>query len=278
MTAHHNPTDDLLVRDLLGRAADELEPPAGLVASAVALGHRRRRTRRVITGTSLAGAALVLGTLAAYAPGGPTVRVGPASSGATGVIPSPTRTFPIVHPPSPGTETDSPADRSPQEHARVALYRQQVAAALQDLLPAAIGNIRLVDGYTADYEGVSGSRVFPVTFSVRPAGGPTAAHSCGPVKGGGTCRVDQLPGGVPVTLQVGPTNSMDTDGARATFHMGGSDVTVSVDPDDASRTSAPITADQLLAFVGNPRVLSLVRAADAQPVQAPQISVNEGGR
>ncbi|WP_055590762.1 hypothetical protein [Peterkaempfera griseoplana] len=279
--------DDTLVRSLLTRAADELEPPPGLVAAAAAQGRRRRtRSRAAWAGSTLACAALVLGTATTCLPHDRTTLVGPAAQtgpGATaappaGGLPSPTRTFPVVQPPSPWTDEDWPADHSPQERARVDHWRQLTAAALQDLLPPAVGRIRLVDGNPAVYEGVAGGRVFPVTFSVRPVSGTPAPVDCPAASKGGTCRLEQLPGGVRAAVTVVPTDSMDTTATSVRFDLGHSAVSIEIDPHDASHSSAPVTAAQLLAFARSPRVLALVQAADTDPVMPVQKSFNEGAQ
>lgn len=284
---HHDPADDGLVRTLLTRTADELEPPPDLVGAAIVQGRRRRARARVVwAGSSLACAALVLGTTTAYLSHDRTTVVAPAAragAGATpaapsGTLPSPTATFPVVQPPSPWTDEDWPADHSPEEHARVDRWRQLTAAALQDLLPSAVGRIRLVDGNPAVYQGVSGGKVFPVVFSVRPVAGTPAPVECSAGKGGTTCRLEPLPGGIRAAVRVAPMDAMDTTGTSVHFHLGHSDVLIEIDPHDASHSSAPVTAAQLLALVRSPRVLALVQAADTDPVMPVQKSVTEGAQ
>lgn len=266
--------DTLLVREAMERVTDDLTAPVDLVGRAVVAGRRRRlRARATLGATAACAAGLTVAGLGAVAGGG-----GAGSTVTVGTAVTPQRTFAYVTPasapasrPTGGARTGEPPD--------VAAYRQRAAAVLQDLLPPAVGDIRLVAGDVSAYQGTAGGATYAIRFSVLPAPHASVARSCGPSAAkGGTCRIVRLPGGVPAAVRVAPMNDGHVTGTSVSFHLGGSDVTVSVSPDDAEGASAPVTAQDMQEFVENTRVLDLLHEADIHPVQPAGVTVNEGER
>ncbi|KDN84314.1 hypothetical protein [Kitasatospora cheerisanensis] len=265
----------LFVREAMDRVTDGLAEPLGLTARAVRDGRRRRlRSRVAVGGAAACTAALaVTGIGALPGTGGGPGPVGVQAGNTTVPRVFPTVTFtPTASPAAP------PAPLPEAERQRIDAFRQATARTLQDLLPPAVGDIRLVADDVSSYLAESPLGSHFVRFSVRPAPGAATERTCtpGPVDKLGTCRVVRLSDGTPVAVRVVPEGNGSVTLTMASFHVGGSDVSVSVSPDGRTNTSAPVTADQMAAFVGSPQVLDLVREADLHPVEEPQVSHNEG--
>ncbi|MYW00348.1 hypothetical protein [Streptomyces sp. SID3343] len=254
-----------LVRDAMNRGTDTLEPPADLLHGVLVIGHRKRVRARVaaVLGTGLGVAALALGAFLVVDPDRATAT-GPASRPSA----SPTATvaaqrgapIEVVSRPSP-SGTVGPS-RSAGERDWSDDYRLRVAEALRDLLPATIGRVRIVEGAGPGFDGITvEGRIFPLTFAVHRAAGASAERSCDGSKGV-PCVADRLPGAVPVVVHVLPRSGGSATSVEASFHVGDSNVTVTVGADEATDTSAPVDPQQLLAFVRDPRVLQLVGEAD----------------
>ncbi|MFD7643916.1 hypothetical protein ACFV4P_25040 [Kitasatospora sp. NPDC059795] len=268
----------LFMREAMEELTDDLTEPVGLTARAMRDGRRRRlRSRLAVGGAAACTAALAVTGLAAVVPGVGSVP-------GTGVVqmgdaPAP-RVFPTVtFSPTTAPPSASPTDSgSYAEQQRIEAFRQATAAALQDLLPPEVGQIRLVADDVSGYLATSpqGGTWF-IRFSVSPAPNDTTQRTCRPADTakGGTCRDEKLPDGTPVVVRVEPESdgSVITD---AIFHLDRSAVAVSVSPHERKGSSAPVTADQLTAFVRTPQVLDLIRQADRQPVQEEPKSYDEG--
>ncbi|MDX2647980.1 hypothetical protein PV341_31300 [Streptomyces sp. PA03-1a] len=278
----------LLVRDAMEHAVAQLPPAHDLVPAAVVQGRRRRARVRVAVaaGVACAVGAVVFGSAALPGGdgGGRTVRPAASTTPAprTSEEPAPYRT-PVHLEPTSDTE-ESMADLPPAERERQEGFQQQAAVLLDELLPDAVGLIRPVDLAVWHYQGeTAGGKVFTVSLSVRPSGGApgTTRHGATCPEDpdslrGGSCAQGTLPGGVKVAAYRLLDGSPDTMYTRVRFVYGHSDVELAVYPDQDTKTSAPVTAGQLLAVVRDRRFLDLVRYADAHPVEKKQIPVLGG--
>jgi hypothetical protein len=277
------PSDaDSEVREItyaMDRAVATLHPDAGLVSAALVQGYRRRARARLakLSGALcvvalVAGAAVLRSQDIAPAPVGPAGTSPPVPSSSP--PPSPPLEFPSV--PQPWTDTDAPAggpERVPPVPGPVDDFRQQVAGALQDLLPPAVGAIALIEDDVSAYRAVTeAGTVFSVVFSVIPAPVDSGTGLCGPA-GPGRCVDETLAGGEPVALRSYTGDAGTDTGVSASFRIGRSDVYLAVLAGAATRTSAPapvpvpVTAADLLSLANDPRVVELLSYADANPVQ-----------
>ncbi|MFD7910652.1 hypothetical protein ACFV30_07960 [Streptomyces sp. NPDC059752] len=265
MGSHEDLADDraaLLVRDAMDRATAELPALTDLAGPARAQGLRRRaRVRAGIGGAVVAVAALsVAGALAL--PGDDGAR---SSTGSTGVAAAPgVVAQPPVHiDPTPG-ET-SMADLPPAERARQEDFQNRAVAALQGLLPEAVGTVQRTDLTVSLYRGTKDGRTFDVVFSVRPS--DTAAERCREIKGT-VCTTGTLPDGTEVDASTSPVDSGAVTASRVWFRYGTSNVSLTVHPHEPSNTSAPVTGAQLLELAKAPVFLDLVKTADQHPMEA----------
>ncbi|MGW6983905.1 hypothetical protein ACWGE1_31440 [Streptomyces sp. NPDC054932] len=261
----------LLLREAMDRATEELPAPADLVGPARAQGRRRRaRARAAIGGGVLAVAALgVAGALAL--PGGDGARDAAGSTGVAAAPPQAVPQPPVHIDPTPGQT--SMADLPPAERARQEAFQNRAVGVLQDLLPEAVGTVRRTDLTVSLYRATKDGRTFDIVFSVRPSDG--TAEPCREIKGT-VCAKATLPGGIAADAATSPINSGTVTETRVAFRYGGSDVRLTVNPDDASNTSAPVTGDQLLELAKAPAFLDLVKDADQQPMEQKQTLVPAG--
>ncbi|MFJ1545169.1 hypothetical protein [Streptomyces sp. NPDC088246] len=299
-----------LMREAMAEAAEGAPPLPDLVPVALAEGRRRRtRARAAIGGGMVAVVALgVLGvTLPSWGTGAGTgegaARVGAPAAPSTGhgtpspVPTRPTTDFPTPPPslpsfpgpsrtpvhiqPTPGES--SMADLPATERGRQEEFQQQAAAVLDELLPAAFGTVRPVDLAVSRYQGGSGGHVFPVVFSIQPAGdvsGSPAQEPChyGPKKKY-QCEKAALPDGIvarTVTAVGSSKGGKDIVGVSVRFAVKDSTVVLSADGDDSAMVSAPVTADQLLQVARDARFLRLVQYAAAFPMEPERGSVHGG--
>ncbi|MFD9359902.1 hypothetical protein [Streptomyces sp. NPDC060031] len=268
----------LLVRDAMERTVAELPPVHDLLAGALAQGRRRRARARlaVAAGVACVAGAVVFGSvLLPGGGGGGATTVRPAASD----VPEPYRTPVHIEPTSEGQQTM--ADLPPAERERQEQFQQRVAALLDKRLPDAVGLIRPIDVNVRRYQGeAEGGKVFPVIFSVRPAGEGSAPKSCTEVPQGqvkdGTCRQATLPGGIRAISYRMLSDGPGTTATLVSFSYGRSDVTLTVTPDTKATASAPVTSEEILAAAADPAFLDLVRYADENPMQASQTSVQGG--
>ncbi|MER6256993.1 hypothetical protein ABT224_37230 [Streptomyces sp. NPDC001584] len=279
MGTNEDRTDDraaaVLVRDAMDRATAELPATADLVGPARAQGLRRRaRVRAAIGGAVLAVAGLGLAG-AFVLPGGDDE--GP--TGSTGVIdvaapPASSGPPPPVHlEPSPGES--SMADLPPAERARLENFQNQAVGVLQQLLPPSVGTVQRIDLGVQHYQGTKDGKTFHIVFSVRPFEPGTAPQACREIKGT-VCSKTTLPGGIEANAWTSPVNSDTVTESRVWFRYGASNVSLAVSPHDASNTSAPVTAQQLLDLAKSSAFLDLVKAADRNPVAEMQRTIVGG--
>ncbi|MFB6992442.1 hypothetical protein [Streptomyces sp. NPDC056304] len=298
-------TEDRLIRKAMAEAAEGAPPMPDLVPIALAVGRRRRIRARAAIGSAMVGV-VALGVFGATLPswgtgagtGDDTAQVGapspvpgmsqvtpsPASTGPTPGFPTPfpsyngpTRT-PVHVEPTPGES--SMADLSAPERGRQEKFQQQAASVLDALLPAAFGTVRPVDLAVSRYQGGSGGHVFPVVFSVRPAGGPQEPCPYDPEeKEKYQCDEVALLDGIvarAVTTTGSSKGGKDIVGVSVSFAFKDSTVVLSADGDDSAMVSAPVTADRLLHVARDERFLRLVRYAQAFPMEPRQESVHGG--
>ncbi|MEV7561760.1 hypothetical protein [Streptomyces sp. NPDC089795] len=264
-----------LLRDAMDRATTELPAMADLVGPARAQGLRRRARVRVaiggavlaVTGLGLAGAFVL--------PGGDDK----GATGSTGVIdvaapPTSSGPPPPIHlEPSPGES--SMADLPPAVRARQENFQNQAVGVLQQLLPPSVGTVQRVDLNVRHYQGTKDGKEFHIIFSVRPSEPGMAPQTCREIKGT-VCSKATLPGGIRADAAVSPINNGNVTESRVWFRYGASDVSLTVYPHDASNTSAPVTAQQLLDVAKSSTFLDLVKAADRDPVEEMQRTVVGG--
>ncbi|MFD4738551.1 hypothetical protein ACFWNR_24035 [Streptomyces virginiae] len=278
-TNEDHTTDDrttaVLVRDAMDRVTAELPVTADLVGPARAQGLRRRaRVRATIGGAVLAVAGLGLAG-AFVLPGGDDE--GP--TGSTGVIdvaapPTSSAPPPPIHlEPSPGES--SMADLPPAERARQENFQNRAVGVLQQLLPPSVGTVQRIDLGVRQYQGSKDGKTFHIIFSVRPSDPSMEPQTCREIKGT-VCSKATLPGGIQADAAVSPINNGNVTESRVRFRYGASDVSLSVGPHDASNTSAPVTAQQLLDVAKSSAFLDLVEAADRDPLEEMQRTVVGG--
>ncbi|MFJ2090065.1 hypothetical protein ACIOEW_12450 [Streptomyces sp. NPDC087901] len=281
----------LLIRAVMEQTAESAPSLPDLVPVALVQGRRRRTRVRAAVGAGVTGV-VALGVFGAVLPmwgsggGAQTAQTGSAASQTTTATPSPAATgrtapTPVHVEPTPG-ET-SMADLPPAERARQENFQQQVAVLLDELLPARLGTVRPVDLAVNRYQGGSDGNTFPVVFSVRPQADPGDAGADPACKDtpskGFRCRTALLPGGIRVRSFSAVGNqkgSQAITGVALKFTYGRSSVSLSVDGDDSSMVSAPVTVTQLVDAVGDSRFLKLVKYADEHPMEDKEHSVRGG--
>ncbi|MER7725617.1 hypothetical protein [Streptomyces sp. NPDC096323] len=287
--------ESLLIRAAMEQAAEGAPALPDLVPVALAQGRRRRTRARAAIGAGVTGV-VALGVFGAVLPmwssGGGTQ---PAQTWSAA---SQTTTTTVTPPPSPAatarpvptpvhiepTEGEtSMADLPPAERIRREQFQQQAAALFDELLPRQLGPVRPVDLAVSRYQGGRNGNTFPVIFSVRPQGDPGDAPADPPCRDtplkGLECRTAMLPGGIKARLMTAEGNSRGTQtitGVNLAFAYGDSRVRISVDGDDTSMVSAPVTAEQLLAVAEDPRFLELVAYADGRPMEEKEHTVRGG--
>ncbi|MFD9481026.1 hypothetical protein [Streptomyces nojiriensis] len=266
----------VLVRDAMDRATAELPGTADLVGPARAQGLRRRaRVRAAIGGAVLAVAGL--GLAGAFVL--PDDGDGRGATGTTGTIdvaapPTSSGPPPPIHlEPSPGES--SMADLPPAERARQENFQNQAVGVLQQLLPPSVGTVQRIDLNVRHYQGTKDGKAFRIIFSVRPSEPGMAPQTCRNIKGT-VCSKATLPGGIQADAAVSPINNGNVTESRVWFRYGASDVSLRVGPHDASNTSAPVTAQQLLDLAKSSAFLDLVKAADRDPVEEMQRTIVGG--
>ncbi|MEU8779114.1 hypothetical protein [Streptomyces sp. NPDC048606] len=278
---HHH--DALLVRDEMERALAQLPPVEDLVGPAVAQGRRRRARARLalVAGVACLAGAVALGTAAL-----PTAHPGGTKDGpATAASPEPRSAEPTpgsyrtpVHTDPtgrPAASTPPPAERQRREE-----YQQRAAVLLDDLLPDEVGLLRPSADDVRRYQGeAKGGARFPVFLSVRPADGASNPRTCpgpSPDARGVTCAQAPLPGGITATSLRYPSDGPGTTATTVSFAYGASEVSLTVTPDTSAAVSAPVSGEQLLRAVADPRFLDLVRYAVDHPVQEAGTSIPGG--
>ncbi|MER6445661.1 hypothetical protein [Streptomyces venezuelae] len=258
----------LLVRDAMHRATAELPALTDLAGPARVQGLRRTARVRAATGAAVvAVAALSVGGALALPSGGD----GRSATGSTdvaaappGVVPQP----PVHIDPTPGQT--SMADLPPAERARQEDFQNRAVAALQGLLPGAVGTVQRTDLTVSLYRATKDGKTFDIVFSVRSAA--DAAERCRETKGT-VCAKATLPDGTEADASTSPVGSAAVTESRVWFRYGTSNVSLTVGPDEESNTSAPVTAGELLEVAKSPDFLGLVDAADKHPLEQEQPTV-----
>ncbi|WIY78089.1 hypothetical protein [Streptomyces anulatus] len=283
--------DEELFRDALHRTVGPLSLQPDLVPDAVREGHRRRARARAfaVAGTFVAVTAVTLG-LAVLGPwllaGPDTGPAGPSLSlPARTSYPSPLRTEPRPDMPSP-TSTPVPTDSAavpptppaptpsapvppglgPEEAQRLEDFRQQVAGALDALLPASIGTVLPVGDGPESYQGRRGGIVHSVHLSVRPEPGG-AAPACRDIPEKGlTCEDLTLDDGTPARVYRQPAEGRTGTEVSLQYRSGRSAVALSVSPAPSGAGGAPVTAGDLVRVAQSLRFRELIAYADENPV------------
>ncbi|ONK10539.1 hypothetical protein [Streptomyces sp. MP131-18] len=245
------PRDESLVRGAMVRAMDGLAPPAGLVHGAIELARRRRKRARAAglgAGLCVAAAAATAALALTAGPGGAAgpPATPPAAPPAPSAVPSASRT----------PDSADFASRWDEDH------RWQIAVTLRELLAPAVADVTPVEGEDFRYDGEGqGGEVFPITFSVRPAGDGPEASPCERADSDlGACASHMLADGTPVAVYTGQSDGLSRIAALLRF--GGEELLVEVRPDAGSRTSAPVTTAHLLDVVADPRIRPLATLPD----------------
>lgn len=265
----------------MARTTADLPPLPDLVRAARAQGRRRTsRIRAAIGGGVLAVAVLgVAGALALPGGGSGATRVGevaaPPSPSAPPASLQPTgQPRPPVHlVPSPGES--SMADLPAAERTRQEDFQNRAVGVLQGLLPESVGTVQRTDLNVRMYQGTKDGKTFVIIFSVRPSGSDTSGKPCLEAKGL-VCKKTTLPGGIEATALTMPINNGNVTASELSFRYGRSNVRLSVNPHEASNTSAPVTNDQLLELARSSAFLDLVKAAEADPVEKEQQTIVGG--
>ncbi|TXS37411.1 hypothetical protein [Streptomyces sp. OR43] len=287
--------DDLLIRAAMEQAADGAPALPDLVPVALVQGRRRRNRARAAVGAGVTGV-VALGVFGAavslWSPQGRTqpAQTWSAASQTTTVSPPPSPAAtaapqavpaPVHIEPTPG-ET-SMADLPPAERARQKQFQQQAAALLDELLPRQLGPVRPVDLAVNRYQAGRDGNTFPIVFSVRPKAAPGGAPADPPCRDipskGLRCAAAVLPGGIKARVTTAEGNARGTQtitGVSLGFVYRDSVVRISVDGDDSSMVSAPVTADQLVAAARDSRLLELVGYADGHPMEDKERTVRGG--
>ncbi|MFH9265875.1 hypothetical protein ACH4KN_16680 [Streptomyces sp. NPDC017546] len=288
--------DEELFRDALHRTAGPLSLQPDLVPDAVREGRRRRARARAfaVAGTFVAVTAVTLG-LAVLGPwlwagpdAGPATPAGPSVSPHT-PTPSPQRTEPRPDMPSPtstpvptGTapvppappfatpatpSASVPSGPGPEAAQRLEDFRQQVAGALDALLPAWIGTVLPVGDDARSYQGRRGSVVHAVRLSVRPEPGG-AAPACRDVPAKGlTCEGLTLDDGTPARVHRQPAEGRTGTEVSLRYRYGRSAVALSVSPTPSGAGGARVTAGDLVRVAQSPLFRELIAYADEKPVE-----------
>ncbi|MET9372879.1 hypothetical protein ACFYV5_18000 [Streptomyces sp. NPDC003035] len=270
-----NTNDATLLKSAMDRTTEELPPLPDLAPAAMVQGRRRRARARLAAVGGVFGVvtAAALGLTALPGPGaGVTMPAAPPVA-----FPSVYRT-PVALQPTPGQQ--APAPETGAEAERRAQFQQQVAALLDELLPATVTDIRPVEGHVSLYRISSGERTFLTRMSVRPAEGE-ALQACESVPAKRmTCEKADIGEGRTAQAYTMPINEPDTMSAIVMYAYGRSHVVLSVDPSDktgaTTAASSPVTADQLLTVARDPRFTELVKYADDNPVQEKQTTIQGG--
>ncbi|MEU6881895.1 hypothetical protein [Streptomyces sp. NPDC046712] len=266
--------DTSLLKTAMDRTTEDLPPLPDLAPVAMAQG-RRRRTR-----ARLAAVGGVFGTVTAAALGltslpGPDTGVAmPAAPPAAS--PSAYRT-PVQVEETPGvTPPDNPEGLPAAERERRAGFQQQVAALLDELLPASVTDVRPVKDKVYAYRITSAGTTFDLTLSVRPSDDLAVRPCPSPADERMRCETAELDGAKEqqARLRSLMAERPDTWTSWVDFSYGRSLVRLSV---DAAEVSAPVTPEQLVAVARDTRLMDLVRYADENPVEKKETPPIQGG-
>ncbi|MEU6987215.1 hypothetical protein ABZ946_27875 [Streptomyces sp. NPDC046324] len=171
---------------------------------------------------------------------------------------------------------DNPEGLPAAERERRAGYQQQVAALLDELLPAAVTDVRPVKDTVYAYRITSGGAAFDLTLSVRPSDDLTLRPCPSPADERVRCETAELDGAREqrARLRSLMAERPDTWTSWVDFSYGRSLVRLSV---AAADVSAPVTPEQLVAVARDTRLMDLVRYADENPVEKKEAPPVRGG-
>ncbi|MEU1467419.1 hypothetical protein ABZ434_04260 [Streptomyces sp. NPDC005761] len=280
--------EDLLIRVAMEQAAEGVPALPDLVPVALVQGRRRRNRARAAVGAGVTGV-VALGVFGAVLPmwgsggGSQPSRTGSVASQPTSAAPSPTTSRAPVPVHVEPTAGETPMAALPAaERSRQEEFQRQAAALLDELLPE-LGTVRPVDLAVNLYQGGSDGNTFPLVFSVRPQPGSGAVPADPPCHDipskGFRCRTAMLPGGIKVratSAEGNESGGRTITGVDVRFVYRDSTVRLSVDGDDSSMVSAPVTVSQLAAVAGDSRFLELVKYADGHPMEDKEHTVRGG--
>ncbi len=146
-------------------------------------------------------------------------------------------------------------------------FRQQVAGALDVLLPASIGTVLPVGDGPESYQGRRGGIVHSVRLSVHPELGG-AAPACRDIPEKGlTCEDLTLDDGTPARVYRQPAEGRTGTEVSLQYRSGRSAVALSVSPAPSGAGGAPVTAGDLVRVAQNLRFRELIAYADENPVE-----------
>lgn len=242
-------TDD--VHALFECAVADLDVMPDAVPAAVRAGLRHRHRRRMaVASGGLAVAAAVPAALAAVP--GPVGRA------------------------LPGVERLTPGGQARADQREL---RQRIAATLEELLPDQLGRVRPKGSHLGAYRAEGSNRQFAITFTVERRAGrdSPAARSCAPASSHSpfvSCVAGALPDGTTVTA--GHERDMRAPAAGVPISFFGYrdvDVMLALFGDDDLPDAVPITDQELLAVVTDPRFVALVDELRSSPDLLPQPDV-----
>lgn len=156
---------------------------------------------------------------------------------------------------------------------------RDAAAVLDDVLPAALGDVtakHTSDGPRIEAVGPAGR--FPITFSVLrwpedALGGPTGRCTREKAVPDFTyaCAPSQMPDGTPVAAQLSPTDDGGHVVAVPTVHFiyRGALVQLFLFPAESGRVPVPITVNEMVAAVTDPRFAGFLNGLAAHPARLP---------
>ncbi|MFD0143721.1 MULTISPECIES: hypothetical protein [unclassified Streptomyces] len=266
--------DTTLLRNAMDRITEDLPPLPDLAPLAMAQGRRRRSRARLAAVGGVFGTvtAATLGLTLLPGPGG-----APASPAAPpDASPSAYRT-PVQVQETPGVPPpDNPEGLPAAERERRAGYQQQVAAVLDELLPASVTDVRPVKDQAQAYRITSGGTAFDLTLSVRRSDDLAPRPCPSPADERARCETAALDGArdQKARLRSLMAEGPDTWTSWVDFSYGRSAVRFSV---AAGEATAPVTPEQLLAVARDSRLLDLVRYADEHPVEKKDAPPVQGG-
>ncbi|MCF2528179.1 hypothetical protein [Yinghuangia soli] len=254
------------LKELMEHTADDLPPLPDLVPGAVALGRRRRNRSRALMALS---AACVAGVAAfavpAALPDDNAAGPGPAS---TPVIDTPRPTYSVV----PEQDGNKPGvdQLPPLDKVEVQEFKQLAADMMQQVLPPAMGEIRLVNSHAAAFRAVSGSKTYEITFGVdKIPYGTLREQVCSPSGRIAACKAGTLPDGTPVAAERENTGE-GSQMVGVGFPYKGKWVQFMLFPGGfGSGPNPPVTVEQMLTVVQDPRFIEFIDYAVAHPLNTP---------
>ncbi|WP_436787601.1 hypothetical protein [Yinghuangia sp. YIM S10712] len=259
------------LRRLLASTADELGPTPDLAPEALRRGKQSAHLARTRNGAIAVTAAVVVLTPAALV--APVWNDGKTPSAASQYsvtsplrptswptagpsLAPPTTAYPVVHVP-PTAEDDRTPLTKEQEEVQYA-YKQKAADVLQQLLPPELGSMQVTDFDLNGFQIADDRFTYPITFRIDPADAGAGTLDC---TGRPGCLTKRLPNGdLAAVMQPNPPMA-----PNATFVYKSHSVGFGVYSTDPN-AEPPITMEQLLLVVTDPKFIELVDFRIANPV------------